>query len=197
MYNYIKCRLDIDISDDVTQKLGVVWSDVIFLSKSLSGKVGEFLIRSNGSLCHKTAEYEKVEESEIGATDVIWDGTGYSRLVTTDWKKIEYSGDLEVKSTILGKTSDADINIVFKVMDGYVVSHEVVNLDVIDNADRKNHDKKIKELAIERAKKYNSKPYQFYYFIWIKPIKFILRTIGLVGSYIQDFTWKAEKKLNK
>jgi len=197
MYNHIKCRMDLDISDDVTDQLGIIWSDVIFLSESLSGKVGEFLIRSNGSLCHKTAEYEKVTESEMGMPDVVWDGTGYSKLITTDWLRIDYSGLLDVKTTILGKTADADVEIQFELREGYVASHKINKLDVIDNADRKSHDKMIKQLAIKRAEKMNTKTYQLYYSIIKRPLKFVVRLFGLVGSYMQDFSWKAEKKLNK
>tara|TARA_A100001037_G_scaffold63293_1_gene55371 strand:+ start:73960 stop:74529 length:570 start_codon:yes stop_codon:yes gene_type:complete len=189
--------MDLDISDDVTEKLGVVWSDVIFLSEALSGKMGEFLIRSNGSLCHKTAEYEKVSESEVGMPDVVWDGTGYSKLITTNWTRVDYSGLLDVKTTILGKTSDADVELRFEIKNGYVASHDVVKLDVIDNAERKEHDRLIKKLAIERAQKMNTKTYQLYYSLVKRPLKFIVRLFGLLGSYIQDFSWKAEKKLNK
>ena len=197
MYNYIKCRKDLDIPDDVTEKLGVIWSDVIFLADALEGKVGEFLIRSNGQLCHKVAEYEKVDASETGMPGVVWDGTGYSKIVTTDWVKFEFTGSLETKTTILGKTADADVEIKFEVESGYVSKHEVVKLDVVDNAERKEHDKKIKEHAIERAKKMNTRSYRLYDASIRKPIKYVARGVGYLGSFIQDISWKIEQKLNK
>ena len=197
MYNYIKCRLDLDISDDITEKLGVIWSDVVFLSETIEGKVGEFLIRSNGQLCHKLAEFEKVDESEVGMPGVVWDGTGYSKIASTDWVKFDFTGELNTKSTILGKTSDADIEIIFKVESGYVRKHEVVKLDVMDNTERKSHDKKIKEHAIERAKKMNTWSYRLCDTSIRKPIKYVARGVGYLGSFIQDISWKIEQKLNK
>jgi hypothetical protein len=197
MYNHIKCRKDLDIPDDVTEKLGVIWSDVIFLADSFDGKVGEFLIRSNGQLCHKVAEYEKVDTSESGMPGVVWDGTGYSKIVTTDWVKFEFTGSLETKTTILGKTADADVKINFEVESGYVGTHEVVKLDVMDNAERKAHDKKIKQHAIERAKKMNTWSYRLCDTSIRKPIKYVARGVGYLGSFIQDISWKIEQKLNK
>ena len=169
---------------------------MIFLSDALGGKVGEFLIRSYGQLCHKVAEFEKVDDSEVGMPGVVWDGTGYSKIASTDWVKFEFTGQLDTKSTILGKTADADVEIKFEVEGGYVGNHEVVKLDVVDNTERKEHDKKIKQLAIERAKKMNTKSYRLYDTSVLKPIRYLARGVGYLGSFIQDLTWKIERKLN-
>lgn len=189
--------MDLDIDAETTEKLDVVWDDVVFLTDSLSGKVGDFLIRSNKSLCHRVIEYEKVDGKSGDMTDAIWDGSGYSKIVSTDWKRIEYTGNFIARTTFLGKRYDADIEINFEIESGFVTSHEITKLDVIDNTERKQHDQRIKELAIKKAQKMNTIYYRSYTTFIIKPMKGILRLFGTIGSYIQDIAWKFEKKLNK
>jgi hypothetical protein len=196
-YNYLKCRLDLDISEDDTEKLGVHWSDVTFLTASVDGKVGEFLIRSNGQFCHKSVEMEKVPASKASESGVIWGGTGYCRIAFMDWKGLPISEKITVNTTILGKDADADVEIKFEVNSGYVVRHEVTKFELIDNAPRKKHDTHIKELAIKRAKKMNTKGYRLYDCTVRKPLTYICRAVRYTGSFIQDFTWKLERKLHK
>ena len=196
-YNYLKCRLDLDISEEATEKLGVDWPDVTFLTETVDGKVGEFLIRANGQFCHKSVEMEKVSASDAGESGVIWGGTGYCRIAFMDWKRLSISEKIDVNTTILGKEADADIEIKFEVNNGYVVRHEVTKFELIDNASRKKHDTLIKELAIKRAKKMNTRGYRLYDWVVRKPLTYICRAVRYTGSFIQDFTWKLERKLYK
>lgn len=196
-YNYLKCRLDLDIPDDVTEKLGVEWSNVTFLVESVDGKLGEFLVRANGQFCHKSTETEKVDESKAGEPGVIWGGTGYCRIAFMEWKGMSISETVSVNTTILGKDADADMTIEFDVNEGYVTKHRVSRLNLVDNAPRKEHDGRIKEMAIKRAKKMNTRRHRVYDSVVRKPLRSIFRGLGYVGSFIQDVTWKLERKLNK
>ena len=196
-YNYIKCRLDLDISDEDTDRLGVVWDEVTFLTDPIDGKLGEFLIRPSGQLCHKTTEVEKVDDSQAGQPGVIWGGTGYCRIEFMDWRGLTISDNIVIRTDVLGKNADASVEIQFKVESGYVTSHEIIKFDLIDNAPRKEHDKRIKELAIKHAKKLNTRRYRLYDCVVRKPLRSIFRGFGYVGSFIQDVTWKLERKLNK
>ena len=196
MYNYIKCKYDLDISDDNKKSLAGELNNITFLCEPILTKVGEFLITKKGELCHNVTEFEKVNDSEIGEPGVIWNGKEYARIKNTDWNHVNYSGKLVIESQIISKSFDAEIKVEFEFVNGYVKSH-VPNLVLIDNTTRLEHDKKIKQLAINRAKKYNSKSYKVYDFILRKPLVKILNGVGYTGSYIQDIAWKLEKKLNK
>ena len=186
-----------DVPGELTEKLEVDWQEVTFLTEPISGKMGEFLIRSNGVLYHRGMEKEKVGQSHAGEPGVVWGGTGYCRLVSTDWALFDFTGNIEMKTSILGKEFDADVEIKFELKGGAVVQHEFVNINLIDNSSRKSHDKKIKQLAITRAQKMNTKSYRAYDSLIRKPIIFVARGIGYMASYIQDLTWKIERKLNK
>jgi hypothetical protein len=196
-YNYLKCRLDLDVSVEDTEKLGVVWDEVTFLTEPIAGKFGEFLIRPSGQLCHKGTEVEKVDESQAGQPGVIWGGTGYCRIEFMDWQGLSISENIDIRTDVLGKDADASIEIQLKVESGYVVSHTISKFDLIDNAPRKEHDRRIKSLAIERAKKMNTKRYRWYDSVVRKPLRCVFRGFGYIGSFIQDVTWKLERKLNK
>ncbi len=196
MYNYIKCKYKLNLTEEEKNSIERDWEKITFLCDPILGKVGEFLIRGNGELCHNVTEFEKVDDSEIGEPGVIWNGTGYARIKSTEWVHVNFSGKLKIESQIIAKTSDADIKIEFELRQGYVVDH-TPNVVLIDNTDRLEHDKKIKQLAIIKAKKYNSNSYKMYNLILRKPLIKLLHGVGYTGSYIQDIAWKLEKKLNK
>ena len=196
MYNYIKCKCELDIPKSDKIKIDADLNEVTFLCDSIQGKFGEFLIRSNGELCHNVTEYEIVSDKELGSPGVIWNGAEYARIKSTDWARVNYSGQLKIETQIISKTMDASIKINFEFTNGYVIEHtpEVV---LIDNTERLAHDEKIKKLAINHAKKLNSRTYKILELLIKKPLIAILHGIGYIGSYIQDITWKLERKLNK
>lgn len=197
MYNYIKCKKELDIPSDVTEKLDVMWDDVTFLVDAIGGTAGEFLIRETGQLCHNKSERETVDSSQAGQPGVIWGGAGYCKITSHGWKPLSYTGDVDVKTSILGETIDADVHVRFEVDAGYVVGHKISKLELIDNSIRKNHDKKIKTLAINRVKEMNTLRYRLYDLLLRRPIIFTSRGVGYVASYVQDLVWKIERKLNK
>ena len=196
MYNYIKCKYNIKLSEEDSEKLDREVDSITFLCDAINGKVGEFLIRGNGELCHNVTEYEKVDKSEIGEPGVIWNGTDYARIKNTEWVRIDYSDKLVIESQIISKKIDASIKVNFEFKSGYVVSckHELL---FIDNTKRLEHDKKIKNLAIKRAKRYNSKSYKIYSILFRNPLIYIFRTLGYIGSYIQDVSCTIEKLIIK
>ena len=196
MHNYIRCKKELNISTEITEKLGVEWENTTFLIDPVDGQSGEFLIKEDSRLCYRKTITDTVDDSEAGNPGVIWGGTGYVRIVSSEWEPMTYSGSLSIKATILGDTSDADVEISFEVEDGFALKHDV-NLNLIDNTSRKEHDKRIKVCAINRANKMNTKRYRVYDNLIRKPTKWLARGIGKVGSYIQDITWKIERKLNK
>lgn len=196
MYNYIKCKCELDISDSDKAAIDADLNKVTFLCNPIEGKVGEFLIRSNGELCHNVTEYEKAPSEEMGSPGVIWNGTDYARVKSTDWIRLDFSGDLEIETQIISKKTDASIKIKFEFANGYVRGHTPEVL-LIDNTERLAHDETIKKLAIGHAEKLNSTSYRTFELLVKKPLTAIFRGTGYVGSYIQDIAWKLERKLNK
>jgi len=196
MHNYIKCKKELDISGDATEKLGIEWSDATFLIDPVDGQTGEFLIKEDSRLCYRKTVTEKVDASEVGQPGVIWGGTGYTRIVSSEWEPMTYSGNLNIKATILGDKSDADVEIDLGVENGYAIKHDV-KLDLVDNAPRKEHDKRIKKCAIKRAQKMNTRTYRVYDTLVRKPVRCVSRVVGYIGSVIQELAWKIERKLNK
>jgi hypothetical protein len=196
MYNYIKCKYQLEVTTEEKTAIDQDWNTITFLCDPILGKVGEFLIRGNGELCHNLTEYEKVNEDQAGQPGVVWDGTGYARVKSTEWKRIDLSDTLTIQTQIISKKTDADVKIEFKFENGYVVSHKS-NITLIDNEQRLSHDKKIKEFAIKRATQLNSKWYRAYDVCLRTPLLKLVRSIGYIGSYLQDFSWKLERQLSK
>ena len=196
MYNYIKCKYSLKLSENEISSIDRDWTTITFLCDPILDKVGEFLIRGNGELCHNVTEFEKVDQEDIGEPGVIWNGTQYARIKSTEWMRVDFTGKFTIESQIISKTTDANIKIDFEFKNGYVVD-DTPNIVLIDNKERLEHDKKIKQLAIKRAQKFNSNSYKAYECIVKKPLIKILHGIGYTGSYIQDIAWKLERKLNK
>jgi hypothetical protein len=196
MYNYIKCKYKINISESDKVSLGSDMTKLTFLCEPIKAKVGEFLIRSNGELCHNITEYELVEVDQMGTPGVIWNGTGYARIKSTNWVRIDYDGSVQIETQIISKKTDANLKVEFEFVKGYVVSHKPVLL-LIDNTERLAHDTKIKKFAINHAKKLNSTAYKLQSKLIRQPLIGILHGLGYVGSYLQDVSWKLERKLNK
>ena len=196
MYNYLKCKYVLDISDEEKSAIDRDWEKITFLCDPILGNIGEFLIRGNGELCHSQVDYEKVPDESIGEPGVIWNGTGYARIKSSDWVRVDLTGELKITTQIISKKTDASVEINFKFENGYVVSHKP-NIVLIDNAERLAHDKKVKQFAIDRAKRLNSKWYRCYDMLVRLPIKKLLRCVGYVGSFLQDISWRLERQLNK
>ena len=196
MYNYIKCKYPLEVTDEEKTAIDRDWDAITFLCDPILGKVGEFLIRGNGELCHNLTEYDKVSADQAGQPGVVWDGAGYARVKSTEWKRIDLSDTLTIETQIISKKTDADVKIEFKFENGYVVSHKP-NITLIDNEQRLSHDKKVKELAIKRATRLNTKWYRTYDVCLRTPLLKLVRSIGYIGSYLQDFSWKLERQLNK
>ena len=196
MYNYIKCKYSLKLSENEISSIDRDWTTITFLCDPILDKLGEFLIRGNGELCHNVTEFEKVDQEDIGEPGVIWNGTQYARIKSTEWVRVDFTGKFTIESQIISKTTDANIKIDFEFKNGYVVDH-TPNIVLIDNKERLEHDKKIKQLAIKRAQKFNSNSYKAYECIVKNPLIKILHGIGYTGSYIQDIAWKLERKLNK
>ena len=196
MHNYIKCKKDLDISTEITDKLGIEWENTVFLIDMVDNHTGEFLIKETGQLCHRVTEVEKVPDSEIGESGVIWGGTEYCRIKATHWEDLKYTGNITIKASILGKGVDADVSIKFEVEDGLTISHDA-DINLIDNTSRKEHDSKIKQCAIIRAKKMSTRRYRVFDIFIIKPLRLVCRGFGWAGSSLQDISWKLERQINK
>ena len=196
MYNYLKCKYELDLSEDAKNSTDREWESLTYVCDSILGKVGEFLIRKNGELCHSVTEYESVDKSEVGKPNVIWNGSDYAKIKNTEWVRVDFNGTLNIETQIIDKKTDASVKVEFEFVNGYVVNH-TPNILLIDNSDRLKHDKKIKEIAIKRATKLNSKWYRVYDICIRTPLIKLVRSIGYIGSYLQDFSWKLERQLNK
>lgn len=196
MYNYIKCKYKLNLTEEEKKSIERDWEKITFLCDPILGKVGEFFIRGNGELCHNVTEFEKVDDSEVGEPGVIWNGTEYARIKSTEWQRIDLNDKITIETQIISKKTDADVKIEFEFEHGYVVSH-TPSITLIDNQERLDHDKKVKEFAIKRAKRFNSPWYKAYDTLFRTPMLYLVRSIGYLGSYLQDLSWKLERQLNK
>ena len=196
MYNYLKCKYDLDFTESEKESIGRDLETLTYLCDPVLGNVGEFLIRGNGELCHSVTDYEKVDDSEVGAPNVIWNGSCYARIKNTEWVRVPLTDKLKIETQLISKKTDASIKVDLEFVDGYVVNHST-NLILIDNTERLAHDKKIKEIAIKRAEKFNRPSYRLYNKLFREPFIKTLRSIRYVMSIISDTIWTLEKKVNK
>lgn len=196
MNNYIKCKYDVEYADNVLEKLDAEFDKITFLCDAISNKYGDFLIRSNGELCHNIVEYQQVENDQIGEPGVIWNGTTYARITNKEWKRIDYTGELEIKTQIIAPKTDADIKIKFQIKNGYVTDAKSDVL-LIDNTSRLNHTEKIKNIAIKRAKRMNTWYYKLYKNMIINPMINICIYLRYPLIVCQEGLVELEKKLKK
>lgn len=196
MINYIKCKYDLKLSDEILEKLDLDLNEITFVCDSILNKHGDFLIRSNGELCHNLTEYKEVSKEEIGEPGVIWNGTSYARVVNTKWDRIDYTDDLEIKTQIIAKQTDADIKVKFSFKNGYVVNCEP-NVLLIDNTARLKHSEQIKQVAIKRAKRVNSWYFKLFRKLAINPLINICIYLRWPLIFCQEGLIYIENKLKK
>ena len=194
MNNYIKCKYDVEFEDDVLEKVDAEFDKITFLCDTISNKYGDFLIRSNGELCHNIVEYQQVENDQIGEPGVIWNGTTYARITNKEWKRIDYTGELEIKTQIIAHKTDADIKIKFQIKNGYVTDAKSDVL-LIDNTSRLNHTEKIKNIAIKRAKRMNTWYYKLYKNLYFCSLKLSLNKRCFIISSVIPFSLSADDDL--
>lgn len=197
MNNYIKCKYKYNLSEDESNALsGIDIESLTYVCPPIEGKVGDFLIRGNGELCHNKVEYETVKEDKIGEPGVIWNGSGYAKVKNTEWERINLTGTLKIETQIISKNTDARIKIELEFNSGFVTDCKP-DILLIDNTSRLEHDKKIKELAIKRAKTMNTRWYVLYKKCVIKPLKYICIFLRYPLIYLQEILINIEHKLNK
>ena len=157
---------------------------------------GDFLIRSNGELCHNIVEYEKVDKEELGNPGVIWNGTEYARIINKEWRRLDFTGELQIKTQIIAPKTDADVKINFNFKNGYVLE-ATPDVLLIDNTERLKHtDYKIK-VAIKRAKRMNTWYYKLFKNLMINPLINICIYLRYPLIVCQDGLVELEKKLKK
>lgn len=196
MNNYIKCKYAVEFSQAVLEKIDVDFDKITFLCEPILNNYGDFLIRSNGELCHNIIEYKKVESDQLGEPGVIWNGSTYARIINKEWKRIDFTGELEIKTQIIAPKTDANVKIKFQIKNGYVMDAKSDVL-LIDNTDRLNHTEKIKKIAIKRAKQMNTWYYKLFKNAIINPLVNICIYLRYPLIVCQDGLVELEKKLKK
>lgn len=196
MNNYIKCKYQVEFSEEVREKVNTEFDKITYLCDPILNNYGDFLIRRNGELCHNIVEYQEVDEEELGKPGVIWNGTNYARVINKEWKRIDYTGELEIKTQIIDPKTDADVKINFKFKNGYVLEANP-NVLLIDNTERLKHTDMIKKVAIKRAKRMNSWYYKLFKNLMINPLINICIYLRYPLIICQDGLVKVEKKLKK
>ncbi len=184
------------ISDSDQEAINVDLETVNFLCKPIEGKIGDFLIRGNGELCHNVIEYDNVGSEMAGEPGVLWNGTGYAKVKSKKWDRVNFNGDLEMETQIMSKKTDAVIKVIFNFLNGYVSSCDT-NVILIDNSDRLKHTEKIKNEAIKRATRMNSTSYKFYKNLLINPLINLCIYLRYPLIFCQEILIKLEQKLNK
>jgi hypothetical protein len=194
--NYIKCKYSLNLTESDHDAIGVDLATVNFLCKPIGGKFGDFRVQRNGELCHNLIEYQSVDSSDAGKPGVIWNGTGYARVKSKTWDRVEFTGELEIETQIMAKNTDASLKVKFEFSNGYVVDH-TCDVVLIDNASRLSHTENIKEQAINRAKRMNTRTYKVYKSCLINPLISICIYLRYPLIFCQELLMKLEQKLNK
>lgn len=196
MNNYIKCKYKVEFSDEVLEKIDSDFNEITYLCDPVLNNYGDFLIRSNGELCHNIVEYENVDSDQLGRPGVIWNGVDYARIKNKEWKRLNFTGELEIKTQIIAPKTDADVKIKFKFKNGYVLN-AYPDVLLIDNAERLKHTEKIKSIAIKRAKTMNTWYYKCFKNLMINPLINICIYLRYPLIICQDGLVEMEKKLKK
>jgi len=196
MNNYIKCKYKVNFSEEVLEKVDVEWEKLTYLCEPINKKHGDFLVRRNGELCHNIVEYKEVGPDEFGKPGVIWNGTTYARVTNRDWERVDFTGELEIKTQIIAPQTDADVKIKFKVENGYVISAEP-NVLLIDNTARLKHNEQIKQIAIKRAIRVNSWHFKLFRKLVINPLINICIYLRYPLIFCQEGLIHIENKLKK
>ena len=66
MNNYIKCKYQVEFSEEVREKVNTEFDKITYLCDPILNNYGDFLIRRNGELCHNIVEYQEVDKEELG-----------------------------------------------------------------------------------------------------------------------------------
>ena len=196
MNNYIKCKYDVKFSDEVLEKIDSDFNEITYLCDPILNNYGDFLIRSNGELCHNIVEYEKVDSDQLGTAGVIWNGTDYARIKNKEWKRLDFTGELEIKTQIIAPKTDADVKIKFKFKNGYVLN-AYSDVLLIDNSERLKQTEKIKSIAIKRAKRVNSWHFKLFKKLAINPLINICIYLRYPLIFCQEGLIHIENKLKK
>ena len=196
MNNYIKCKYQVEFSEEVREKVNTEFDKLTYLCDPILNNYGDFLIRSNGELCHNIVEYEKVDKEELGNPGVIWNGTEYARIINKEWRRLDFTGELQIKTQIIAPQTDADVKINFNFKNGYVLE-ATPNVLLIDNTERLKHTDFIKKVAIKRAKRMNTWYYKLFKNLMINPLINICIYLRYPLIVCQDGLVELEKKLKK
>jgi len=196
MNNYIKCKYQVEFSEEVREKVNAEFDKLTYLCDPILNNYGDFLIRSNGELCHNIVEYEKVDKEELGNPGVIWNGTEYARIINKEWRRLDFTGELQIKTQIIAPKTDADVKINFNFKNGYVLE-ATPDVLLIDNTERLKHTDYIKKVAIKRAKRMNTWYYKLFKNLMINPLINICIYLRYPLIVCQDGLVKLEKKLKK
>ena len=196
MNNYIKCKYQVEFSEEVREKVNTEFDKLTYLCDPILNNYGDFLIRSNGELCHNIVEYEKVDKEELGNPGVIWNGTEYARIINKEWRRLDFTGELQIKTQIIAPQTDADVKINFNFKNGYVLE-ATPDVLLIDNTERLKHTDFIKKVAIKRAKRMNTWYYKLFKNLMINPLINICIYLRYPLIVCQDGLVELEKKLKK
>ena len=196
MNNYIKCKYQVEFSEEVREKVDAEFDKLTYLCDPILNNYGDFLIRSNGELCHNIVEYEKVDKEELGNPGVIWNGTEYARIINKEWRRLDFTGELQIKTQIIAPQTDADVKINFNFKNGYVLE-ATPDVLLIDNTERLKHTDFIKKVAIKRAKRMNTWYYKLFKNLMINPLINICIYLRYPLIVCQDGLVELEKKLKK
>ena len=196
MNNYIKCKYQVEFSEEVREKVNAEFDKLTYLCDPILNNYGDFLIRSNGELCHNIVEYEKVDKEELGNPGVIWNGTEYARIINKEWRRLDFTGELQIKTQIIAPQTDADVKINFNFKNGYVLE-ATPDVLLIDNTERLKHTDFIKKVAIKRAKRMNTWYYKLFKNLMINPLINICIYLRYPLIVCQDGLVELEKKLKK
>lgn len=196
MINTIQSKIKLDIPNEILDKLGVRTRDIKFESSSIQNKTGDFVIDDDSKLCHIIIEYEKVQDEDILKSGVFWNGREYSRAVNNDLVKLNYDGDVNATSFIVGKESDAEITAKFSFKLGVLMNQDI-QVKLIDNSIRKQESERIRKIVIDRETKKNKLSYKLVSMCFKKPLVEVIKFTRTGVSIIQDVLWGIERKLNK
>lgn len=196
MINTLHSKIKLDISNEILDKLNVRTRDIKFECNSIEGKTGDFVIDDDKKLCHTHIEYEKIEGDDVLKSGVFWNGTSYSRVVSSDLVGINFNGVISAAAFVVGSESDAEISAEFEFNLGVLLKQDI-KVNLVDNSKRKQETERIRKIVIDRETKKNKLSYKIISTLFKKPLVEFIRFIRTGVSIFQDILWGLERKLNK
>lgn len=190
MYDDIVCKYPLPLPEDTKG-----YTVKQFQSKDLECCLGQYEIREDGTLWLRECDYEVVGGDPNGKTFSQQFET--VKEIKVWWTQVKSTQTIRMYDYCHNNDGSYDYYVEFEVVfiDGVINKVTLIKFEAIDNAERKEDNRKfIAELKKRRDfeltlfYRYFGRPYN-------KVIRFIVRQMYVIGAFMTSVCWKLEKKI--